>query len=325
MVACRTLATVFIACSLVAGSFSTSAELVDAVAATVDKEVILYSELIAEIGTEIESLRASATDAADFERRSTEIIRGALDLAIESKILYREAQKFDVQITDDEIEERMQSIRELYDTPEEFIRELQAAGESVSDFRERAKKQMMSQRISYSKLRTLEEEIVVSDQEIAEFYSENESEFIQPEEIRVRQIFLLVGRDEEVRREARERLSRIRDEILAGADFAELARAHSQAPGAEEGGIIGWQKRGDLVQPLEDAAFALAADGVSELVETRGGLHILKIDERKDRHVVPLDDVRFQIEPVLRNQAAQARYDTWLNELRKRSRVRIFL
>jgi parvulin-like peptidyl-prolyl isomerase len=141
----------------------------------------------------------------------------------------------------------------------------------------------------------------------------------------VRQIFLASAPGTPQRREAIERLRALRSDIEGGASFEELARDVSQAPGAQEGGIIGWVARGDLVAALEDAVFALQPGEVSGVVESANGAHLLKVDERQEAGSATFEDVRTDIEPVIRARKRDAVFGQWMDDLRERSRVRVFL
>jgi len=114
----------------------------------------------------------------------------------------------------------------------------------------------------------------------------------------------------------------IRRELDAGADFAELARAHSEDVFAEDGGSMGWIERGLLQESLEDAAFALQPGETTAILETSIGLHLMRVDERREEGQRTLDEVRSEIEPLLRAEAAEKRYQIWMTDLRKRSRRR---
>jgi len=112
--------------------------------------------------------------------------------------------------------------------------------------------------------------------------------------------------------------------LSEGGDFAAVAKAYSKGPNAEEGGVIGWVVRGDLVKVLEEAAFALPVGGISEVLESPGGFHVLRVTERQEAGQATLEDVRKDIEPKLRAEIAAERYRQWIQELRKESRVRVF-
>jgi len=300
-------------------------ELVDTVVATVNKEVILYSEIVSVIGSELKIIQETSTTQGEYDRRTNELIRDALEEAIESRILLGEARKLSVQVADEEVEERISKLRDSYDNEEEFMAALREAGESLSDLREKTRKQFMALKLANEKLRLLEEEIVVSEDSILRYYQDNIEEYERPERVRVRQIFILSRASTDERDRALARLEELRIEIEAGADFADLAKLHSQAPGAEEGGIIGWQERGDLVPALDEPAFSLQEGVTSEVLETAGGVHLLRVDERQEASYATFEEVRLMIEPRILAELAEDRYDKWLGDLRRRSSVRIFL
>lgn len=78
------------------------------------------------------------------------------------------------------------------------------------------------------------------------------------------------------RLEAEATINVLLGELAAGADFAELARRHSDCPSSEDGGDLGYFGRGAMVEEFEDAAFALAQGEVSGVVETSFGFHLIQ-------------------------------------------------
>lgn len=301
------------------------AEIIDAIVATVDSEVILYSDLLDEIRPDLNELRRTAQSDESFQRGAEQLINATLEQAVESKILLREAQLLGIEASDEDVEHRIESLRKLYPSNAEFLKELEEAGETLRDFRVHVRKKILAQKMAIGKLKALEREVVVSEAEVTQYYENNKDQFERPERVRLRQIFLKCGPEPAERAKVRARLELLREELEAGAEFAELAKAHSQAPGAEDGGIVGWQQRGDLVESLETAAFALPEGGVTPVVETAGGLHLMKVDRREEPGLASLEEMRTELEPLLRSRAAEKRFEKWMGELRKRSRVRIFL
>lgn len=320
-----TLARAGLALCIVISTGAAKAETVDAIVATVGSEVILYSELLAEIQGELNDFRRDAQSPEAFDRLADTLLQSALEQAIEGKLLFREAQLLGVEIDDERVEARVDALRKLYPTNEAFLSELDAAGETLTEFRERQYKRLMARSVYASKLRILEADVVVDEAGLSRYYDTHREDFRRKERVRVRQIFIPVGSAPEARAKTRARIDLIREELNAGAAFDALAKRYSKAPGADQGGVIGWQQRGDLVAVLEEAVFALPAGGVSDVIETEGGVHIMKVDERQEAGIAPLDKLRMEIEPLLRSQAASERYRKWIKELHKRSRVRIFL
>ena len=303
---------------------SASAEVVDEILATVDKEAILQSDVMSEIGPLLRDMRTTLSPEA-FEAEANKALSDALNKAIENKILFREATAAGAKIEDKDVEERLQKFRDQYASIEEFNKVVADSGETVSDFRERLRKQILAVSFGIAKRRQFEKEAVISESEIAQYYQDNQSEWNRPERVKARRIFLPTTQDPAAREKAKAQLAAIKDELALGADFGELAKLHSQGPEAADGGVMGWVNRGDLVGDLDTALFALSEGGVSDVLETEFGVLILKAEQREEAGSAPYDEVRSEIEPILRGKYAAERFDTWITELRKRSLVRVFL
>jgi peptidyl-prolyl cis-trans isomerase SurA len=133
---------------------------------------------------------------------------------------------------------------------------------------------------------------------------------------------ILVKPDDLVSAEAaRERLDRLRDRILAGEDFAALARLNSaDKQSAAKGGDLGWASPGDLVPKFEDAMAALTPGGVSEPFETEYGWHIVQVLERRKRDNT-VEAMRAQAREAIRRRKGEEERQAWLRRLRDEAYV----
>ncbi len=164
-------------------------------------------------------------------------------------------------------------------------------------------------RLEYVELNldSIAETVNVDDAEVRAFYDdpEKQKQFISEEQRGIRHILIKVDdnrSDEDARKEA----ERILGELNAGADFAELATASSEDTGsAAKGGDLGLVKRGIMVKPFEDAAFALEKDQISEPVRSRFGYHIIQVTEIEGGELQPFEEVREQIASELKRQEAE--------------------
>jgi parvulin-like peptidyl-prolyl isomerase len=313
---------------LIAGcihSNADSAELIDTVLANVGTEVILYSDIMAAIGSALPEIQRTSPSVQERDRRIGELVRSALEESIQSKLLYREAIRSGLMVSDESVESEIEEIRDRFDTPEDFLKALEESGETMSDFREQTRKRILASYMGSTRLRELENDVVVSESEVAQFYEDNKEQFMRSERVRARQIQLRVNKDETARAKAAARLQLLKEEIEDGAAFEDLARLHSQVPGAEDGGIIGWVERGDLRPELEEALFGLKESELSDVITSPFGVHLLTIDAHQEAGLADLDEARTFIEPELRAQAAAVKFDTWYGDLRKRSQVRVYL
>ncbi len=151
-------------------------------------------------------------------------------------------------------------------------------------------------------------QVKLADDEVAVYYDEHIDEFKTPPTIEARHILFKVDQnaDAETVAAARARAQAVYDQIEAGGDFAELAKAHSQGPTREAGGYLGTVGRGRMVKAFEDAAFALEAGQVSEPVRTEFGWHIIKVEKQNPERTRTLAEAENKIRGQLTNSRAQS-------------------
>src|SRR5690606_37749902 len=112
--------------------------------------------------------------------------------------------------------------------------------------------------------------------------------------------------------DARTRLEQLRERVLAGADFADLARAHSEDSGsAAKGGDLGWVNPGTMVPRFEEAMNQLEPGTVSEPFETEFGWHIVQVLERRE-HDSTEEVNRSRARELIRQRKAEEELELWL-------------
>jgi peptidyl-prolyl cis-trans isomerase D len=153
------------------------------------------------------------------------------------------------------------------------------------------------------------ERIEIPEAEILEHYeSFRDERYTLPEQVRTRHILFRLppGPTDEERAQVRERAEGALQRLRDGEDFAAVAVEVSEDPATrDEGGDLGFVARGRLEETFEEAAFSLEPGTISDLVETRFGLHIVKVEERQAERVQTLEEVRDVI--VERLKTLQAR------------------
>jgi peptidyl-prolyl cis-trans isomerase D len=157
------------------------------------------------------------------------------------------------------------------------------------------------------------EGIQVSHDDLVAYYDQHRDQYRTPEQVKVSHILIktpLPGPDGKVDEkgvtEAQHRAEDLLKQIKAGANFEELAKKYSEDPGsAKEGGSLGFIQRGRTVPEFEKAAFSLPKGQISDLVKSSYGFHIIRVDDKQEAHMKTLDEVKDEIEPVLKQQKAQ--------------------
>jgi parvulin-like peptidyl-prolyl isomerase len=109
-------------------------------------------------------------------------------------------------------------------------------------------------------------------------------------------------------------------QLREGADFAELAKQYSDDRGSKANGgmIYGWAEKGKFVPPFEEAAFAMEPGQISDLVLTRFGYHIIRLDEKRAATQLTFDEVDDKIEADLRKQLLAERRELLVRPFRAR-------
>jgi peptidyl-prolyl cis-trans isomerase D len=155
--------------------------------------------------------------------------------------------------------------------------------------------------------------VQVTHDDLQSYYNQHRDQYREPEQAKVSHILIktpLPGADGKVDEkgvaEAQRRAEDLLKQLKAGANFEDLAKKYSEDPGsAKEGGSLGWIGKGRTVPEFEKAAFSQPIGKVGDLVKSSYGFHIIRVDARQDAHMKTLDEVKDQIEPILKQQKAQ--------------------
>lgn len=170
--------------------------------------------------------------------------------------------------------------------------------------------------------------ITVSDKDIKKYYDTNQDKFKKEAQLRASHILCGVpaGASAEVKQKAREKAIGLLKKLKAGEDFANLAKENSSCPSSAQGGDLGFFGKGEMVPPFEQAAYALKAGEISDVVETEFGYEIIKLTDTKKAETVSFEDAKEQIGNLLREQREQ---EAWASELSRlkgnQDRVQLYL
>ncbi len=231
----------------------------------------------------------------------------AMDLIIEQALVGQAAEKAGIDIPPEEVDTAMTELRSVFDNDNGYRMKLEGEGFTEETFEAHITRMMKAKRYLDS-LRM--EAAEVSDADLERYYRDNQRRLTLPEQIRVRHILITwkpMGKPDD-RAFIREQMEPILERARAGDDFAALAREFSDDYATRQaGGDTGLFHRGEMAPSFEAVAFALEPGEISDPVETSFGVHIIKLDERREEELLALDDIRDQLrEHVKIEQAEQA-------------------
>ena len=149
--------------------------------------------------------------------------------------------------------------------------------------------------------------LTVTDDEVRQYYDTNISQYQTPGQVRANHILLRVD-DEDTEEEVVERAADLATQARGGADFAELAREHSDDEGtAENGGDLGLFGRGRMVPEFEAAAFEMNEGDISHPVKSAFGYHVIQVTEKQEEITQPFETVQTTIQNLLKQERASSR------------------
>ena len=291
------------------------------VSAKVNGVAISQARLDGTFGAFLEAQRVSAS-ALRHPKDYQDLRRKILDTLVAQELLAQEAQKRGYKAPEDEVKKAVEQAQGQLPSKEVYLQRLENVGFTEASYAEDAR-----QRLAVAQMveKDITAKIQVTDQEIQEYYSANPAAFTPPEQVQVRHILITVAADADAgtRDAAKKKAEGILAEIKGGADFAELAKKHSQDTSAQGGGDLGLVGRGQTVKPFEDVAFTLKPGEVSEVVVTDFGYHIIKVEARQGGQAVALDTVRDQVRQFLVNRKTQEQLQALVESLRKSAQVQV--
>ncbi len=291
----------------------------DGVAATVNTDVITFSQVRELTGPVENSARTSFSGAALAEKVK-EVRLNAVNMLIDRQLILQEFRKSKGQIPPHMVDERIsEMIRTRFGNDRSaFLRTITAQGLTQDKVRKMEEENII---VKYMRGREVKTDTLVSTSEVDKFYNEHRDEWTTNTEVKLRMIKINPGSDPEKKRKM---ISDIRAKILGGADFADLARIYSEDSTQDQGGDWGWQKQGDLSGELERQVFLLKSKKVSEVLSMNGAFYLLLAEDRKSGTAKPLKAVREEIEQRILQKERQTLEQAWMAKLRKKAYIKIY-
>ena len=261
-----------------------------------------------------QALRTQGLTQAGFEAKLRQdltlqqLVQAVSDTAVVSKAAAERALAI-------QLEERL--VSEVAIRPEQYAAQTRIADATIKNYYEKNQKQFeipQQIRAEYVVLsrEALAEQVSVSPDEIKSAYEKNAGKYVAQEERRASHILIQSPADapEAEQKAARARIDAILLQVKKNpADFAKLAKEHSQDPGsAQKGGDLGFFSRGAMVKAFEDAVFSLKANQVSDVVRSEFGFHVIRLTDIKPGKVRSLEEARESIAVELKSQVAARKF-----------------
>jgi peptidyl-prolyl cis-trans isomerase SurA len=267
-------------------------------------------------------------NVADTDPRAKEKEKDVLRDLIDQQLLLDKGKELGI-TGDTELVKRLDELRKQMnlESMDDLEKEAEKQGVSFEDFKQGLRNNIITQEVISHEVGP---KIQISPQEIQQFYDAHKAEFTQPESIDLSEILVSTGasevnvdpnaappEDPAKVAAAEEKAKQLLASIKAGAKFDEVAKKSSDGPTAAQGGELGTFKRGSMAQELEDLTFKMKPGDVSDVIRTKQGFVILKVNAHTQAGLAPLKKVENRIQEAIYYDKLQPALRTYLTKLRE--------
>ena len=310
----------FTATLAVANTLAADSQVLDGVAAVVNEDVITFSQ-VRDLTGPFEASLKNNMSGPGLTERIKEIRLRALNDLVDRQLIIQEFRKMKgASIPPYAVEGNINGmIREQFGGDRSaFMRTIAAQGLTLEKVRKMEEEKIIVQAM---RSRQFPDEPTVSQASIDAYYRQHREDWTSGGEVKLRMIKVVPGSDPAGKKKM---IREVRDKIIHGSDFADLARIYSEDTTQDKGGDWGWVKRGDLNPEMERVVFAQSTGKVSDVLELNQTYYILLAEEKRGFNTKSLKDVRPEIQARLLQVERQKQQQGWLERLRKKAYVKIF-
>jgi len=251
--------------------------------------------------------------------------REAMDLIIEQTLVGQAAEEAGIEVDPAEVDLHVEELRAVYNSDDSFRMKLRDDGFTEETYRDHIARMTIA-KIYLDRIRM--DAADVSETELKRYHEENEARLTLPEQVRVRHILLTwkpLGTQDD-RAAIHKQMEPILERARNGEDFAELAtRLSDDYATKNSGGDTGLFPRGTMVPAFEEVAFSLEPGEISDPVETVFGVHILRLEERSESRLLPLDEIREQLREHVREEKMETAVQNKIDELRAAADIEVLI
>jgi parvulin-like peptidyl-prolyl isomerase len=248
----------------------------------------------------------------------------ALRKVVDHELLYQEGQKLTIKNVDEKVDQKLKKMKRKHQTDERFENHLKRNNQTIEGLKSSIREGI------YVEEYLLQQGVAdpeIPDEKIREFYEGNPEFYSRKESIKVSHILIKLDENPgpEEKEKAFKRAEEIRKEIMAGKDFAEMAKKHSECNSASGGGSLRYINKGYMPEEFDKVAFNLEKGNVSEVVETKFGYHSILVSDKIPEGVAPYNEVKDFIKKFLQEDETKKLLEASIVRLREKAKIEVFL
>jgi peptidyl-prolyl cis-trans isomerase SurA len=251
-----------------------------------------------------------------YKDRQKDLLRDLID----QSLLVERAKDMAISVETDVIK-RLDEVRKQnkIDSMEDLEKKVEEQGIGWEDYKTQIRNGLLTQEVIR---REVGAHINIPSEDVKKYYDAHQQEFVRPEQVVLAEIFLSTeGKSPEEMSSIEKKAEDLRNRVVKGEDFNEMAKRFSEGSTAKDGGYLGTFESGQLSKQLEDVVFKMDKGQLTDVIQTKTGFEVLKVEAHYQAGLQPLDKVENEIMNRLYMQKMQPTMREYLAQLREQSYV----
>jgi peptidyl-prolyl cis-trans isomerase SurA len=298
-------------------------ELIDRIVAVVNSDIITLYDLNRALKPYQENIKALQY-APEKERETLfQVRKDLLDQLIASKLADQETERAQITVSESDIDRAIERMKEARSFTDEQLREgLASQGMTMEEYRKELKEQILRTRLVN---REVKSKIVITSEDIQAYYDSHQDEYAGEKKYYLYNIFvrLAPGAGTTEREDALRQIKNAAARLNQGLSFEDLVDQLKDSSSQVQGTDLGLFRLEELSEQLRKAIAKLKAGEISEVLDTDYGPQIIYVQKIQETATKSLEEIKSEIGEMLFNELVDNKYQDWLDELRKRSLIKI--
>jgi peptidyl-prolyl cis-trans isomerase SurA len=299
------------------------AAVVDRIVAVVNEDVITLYDIENLMRPVLQNIKAQRLPPEREIQAVAKLRNEMLNNLIDTKLTEQEVKRYNITITEEEVDNYIRQLKQRRPTTDEQLRALLAEqGMTLEDYRKEIKLQLQRTKLVNREVRS---RVVITEADIKAYYEKNKSKYGGGTRYHLWNLFVkLPAQASPANREAaQDLLAEVLAELRRGRPFLEIVRLSAERSSDVQGSDLGLFRVEELTPQLREVVRGLKPGQFSGVVESDFGYQIVYVQEIQETASKPLAQVESEIQDILFRERVDDRFSSWLSDLRKRSHIKI--
>ena len=236
-----------------------------------------------------------------------------LQQLIDRSLTAQEADKYQVKVSEADVDTAVENFKKMNKLDQAGLEKaLAAEGLAYKDYRARMKEEILQSMLINRAVRS---KVIITDTDLETYYESHRDEFTGVKKYHLRNILMEKEAD----------LLAVEAKLGQGHSFAQLAKDHSLATNAAEGGDLGVFDVNSFSQGIKNELLRLDKGQHSKVLETGQGYQLIYVEDIILEGDIPFDQARDQIQNILYKEQAEKRFSDWIDSLKKNAHIKVML